>query len=44
MGGIGQTLKKKAETFGMSVVYHNRRWLENKSDAEYASFEEILQT
>lgn len=42
MGGIGQSLKKKAEAFGMSVIYHNRRRLEKETDAEYVSFEEIL--
>jgi glyoxylate reductase len=42
MGGIGQSLKKKAEAFGMSVIYHNRRRLEKETNAEYVSFEEIL--
>ncbi|KAM0122990.1 glyoxylate reductase [Aspergillus fumigatus] len=27
MGGIGRNLKKKAEAFGMRVIYHNRRQL-----------------
>ncbi|KAL2869875.1 D-mandelate dehydrogenase-like dehydrogenase [Aspergillus lucknowensis] len=44
MGGIGRNLKKKAEAFGMKVVYHNRRELsaELAGGARYVSFEELL--
>ncbi|KAJ0425193.1 D-isomer specific 2-hydroxyacid dehydrogenase [Aspergillus carlsbadensis] len=44
MGGIGRNLKKKAEAFGMRVVYHNRRELseERAAGAKYVSFEELL--
>ncbi|KAK7896931.1 glyoxylate reductase [Exophiala xenobiotica] len=44
MGGIGQNLKKKAEAFGMKVIYHNRTNV--RSDlapgAEYVSFDDLL--
>jgi glyoxylate reductase len=45
MGGIGQNLSKKAEAFGMRVVYHNRRRLdENRAGtAEYVTFEDLLE-
>ncbi|KAL4932142.1 D-mandelate dehydrogenase-like dehydrogenase [Aspergillus undulatus] len=44
MGGIGRNLKRKAESFGMKVVYHNRRELspELAGGAEYVSFERLL--
>jgi glyoxylate reductase len=44
MGGIGRNLKKKAEAFGMKVVYHNRKKLEEEvaDGAEYVGFEELL--
>lgn len=44
MGGIGRNLKKKAEAFGMTVVYHNRNKLseEESGGAEYVSFDELL--
>ncbi|KAL3444060.1 D-isomer specific 2-hydroxyacid dehydrogenase [Aspergillus insuetus] len=44
MGGIGRNLKKKAEAFGMKVVYHNRRRLSEElaGGADYVSFEELL--
>jgi D-3-phosphoglycerate dehydrogenase len=44
MGGIGRNLKKKAEAFGMRVVYHNRRKLSDElaAGAEYVSFDELL--
>ncbi|KAL6692374.1 D-isomer specific 2-hydroxyacid dehydrogenase [Trichoderma pleuroticola] len=44
MGGIGRNLKKKAEVFGMSVIYHNRKQLdvEQAGGAEYVSFEDLL--
>jgi lactate dehydrogenase-like 2-hydroxyacid dehydrogenase len=46
MGGIGRNLKKKAEAFGMRVVYHNRRKLSDElaAGAEYVSFDELLTT
>ncbi|PYI12482.1 hypothetical protein BO78DRAFT_392329 [Aspergillus sclerotiicarbonarius CBS 121057] len=44
MGGIGRNLKKKAEAFGMKVVYHNRRELSEElaDGAKYVGFEELL--
>ncbi|KAM0258906.1 hypothetical protein ACHAQJ_003562 [Trichoderma viride] len=44
LGGIGRNLKKKAEIFGMTVIYHNRKQLDwGESDgAEYVSFDELL--
>lgn len=44
MGGIGRNMKKKAEAFGMEVVYHNRRPLseEMAGGARYVEFEELL--
>ncbi|EEP80486.1 hydroxyacid dehydrogenase [Uncinocarpus reesii 1704] len=44
MGGIGRNLKKKAEVFGMKVIYHNRRKLspELADGAQYVSFDELL--
>ncbi|CBF81721.1 hypothetical protein AN5534.2 [Aspergillus nidulans FGSC A4] len=44
MGGIGRNLKRKAESFGMKVIYHNRRELsaELAGGAKYVSFEELL--
>ncbi|KAI3189989.1 hypothetical protein CBS147311_9753 [Penicillium roqueforti] len=46
MGGIGRNLKKKAEAFGMKVIYHNRRKLsdEMSAGAKYVSFDELLST
>lgn len=46
MGGIGRNLKRKAEAFGMRVIYHNRRPLteELAAGAAYVSFEELLAT
>ncbi|KAH8428143.1 D-mandelate dehydrogenase-like dehydrogenase [Aspergillus melleus] len=46
MGGIGRNLKRKAEAFGMRVIYHNRRPLteELAAGAEYVSFEDLLAT
>jgi glyoxylate reductase len=45
MGGIGQNLSKKAEAFGMRVVYHNRRRLDEDRGgrAEYVTFEDLLE-
>lgn len=44
MGGIGRNLKKKAEAFGMTIIYHNRNRLseELSGGAEYVDFEELL--
>jgi D-3-phosphoglycerate dehydrogenase len=44
MGGIGRNLKKKAEAFGMRVIYHNRRQLSEElaAGAEYVTFDELL--
>ncbi|OAX79891.1 hypothetical protein ACJ72_05785 [Emergomyces africanus] len=44
MGGIGRNLKKKAEAFGMKIIYHNRRKLTDElaDGAEYVSFDELL--
>lgn len=46
MGGIGRNLKRKAEAFGMKVIYHNRRELsaELADGAQYVSFDELLST
>ncbi|KAJ5722152.1 hypothetical protein N7488_000187 [Penicillium malachiteum] len=46
MGGIGRNLKKKAEAFGMKVIYHNRRQLseELSGGAQYVTFDELLST
>jgi glyoxylate reductase len=44
MGRIGRALKRRAEPFGMKVIYHNRRQLSPKEDggAPYVSFEQLL--
>ncbi|KAL8733699.1 MAG: hypothetical protein Q9166_001892 [cf. Caloplaca sp. 2 TL-2023] len=49
MGGIGRNLAVKAQALGMTVVYHNRRWLEEREEREvgeggvrYVGFEELL--
>ncbi|OKL60118.1 putative 2-hydroxyacid dehydrogenase UNK4.10 [Talaromyces atroroseus] len=44
MGGIGRNLKRKAEAFGMKVIYHNRRQLSDTlaDGAEYVSFDDLL--
>ena len=46
MGGIGRNMKRKAEAFGMNVIYHNRRKLDEKmaGGANYVGFEELLKT
>lgn len=46
MGGIGRNLKRKAEAFGMKVIYHNRRQLseELSGGAQYVTFDELLST
>jgi lactate dehydrogenase-like 2-hydroxyacid dehydrogenase len=44
LGGIGQNLKKKAEAFGMKVIYHKRTKLREDAaaGAEYVSFDDLL--
>jgi glyoxylate reductase len=44
MGGIGRNMKKKAEVFGMEVIYNNRKQLspELAGGAEYVSFDDLL--
>ncbi|KAJ5183592.1 hypothetical protein N7492_001208 [Penicillium capsulatum] len=46
MGGIGRNLKKKAEAFGMKVIYHNRRQLSDElsGGAQYVTFDKLLST
>jgi glyoxylate reductase len=46
MGGIGRNLKKKAEAFGMEVIYYNRNKLSEElaGGAKYVSFDELLAT
>jgi glyoxylate reductase len=45
MGGIGQNLSKKAEAFGMRVIYHNRCKLdrERAGRAEHVTLEDLLE-
>ena len=45
MGGIGRNLSKKAEAFGMRVIYHNRRKLDGDGagTAQYVTFEDLLE-
>lgn len=44
MGGIGRNLKKKADAFAMTTIYHNRRKLspELEDGAKYVEFDELL--
>jgi lactate dehydrogenase-like 2-hydroxyacid dehydrogenase len=44
MGGIGRNLKKKAQAFGMKIIYHNRKKLEAElaNGAEYVEFDDLL--
>ena len=44
MGGIGRNIKRKAEVFGMTTIYHNRSKLdpEMAAGAEYVSFQDLL--
>jgi len=46
MGGIGRTLKRRADAFDMVVQYHNRTKLEPEMEAgaKYVSFDELLAT
>jgi glyoxylate reductase len=46
MGRIGQAVAKRANVFGMRIIYHSRnrlsRSLENKLHAKYVSFDELI--
>lgn len=44
MGGIGRNLKRKAEAFGIRVIYHNRNKLSKPlaGGAEFVSFDDLL--
>ena len=46
MGGIGRNLKRKADTFGMKTIYHNRRELDSAEadGARYVTFKELLKS
>lgn len=46
MGGIGRSMKAKAEALGMKVQYHNRNPLSEDlaGGAKYVSFEELLKS
>ncbi len=46
MGRIGQTVAKRAHSFGVKIIYHNRkklsRTLEKKIHAKYVSFDDLI--
>jgi glyoxylate reductase len=44
MGSIGAAVARRAQAFGMEVIYHNRkqRHDEKQIGAEYASFDQLL--
>ncbi len=44
LGGIGRNLQKKAEAFGMRVIYHSRNKVSEQltGAAEYVTFERLL--
>jgi glyoxylate reductase len=46
MGRIGQAVAKRAHSFGMKIIYHNRkklsRTLEKKLHAKYVSFDDLI--
>lgn len=44
MGGIGRATAKRARSFGMRIIYHNRNRLPPhlEDDAEYVSFDDLL--
>ena len=47
MGGIGNTLAKRAQAFDLTIQYHNRHPVpdeENATGAKYVSLEELLGT
>ncbi|KAI8674164.1 hypothetical protein NCS55_00739300 [Fusarium keratoplasticum] len=41
-GGIGRNMAKKAAAFGMKVIYYNRTKSDDITEAEYASFDDLL--
>jgi glyoxylate reductase len=45
MGGIGRNLSRKAEAFGMRIIYHNRCKLDEDfaGKAEYVTVEDLLE-
>ncbi|KAI0122355.1 D-isomer specific 2-hydroxyacid dehydrogenase [Daldinia grandis] len=44
MGGIGRAMADRARSFGMNIIYHNRRQLDPSLEkgAKYVSFDELL--
>ncbi|OTB03151.1 hypothetical protein M426DRAFT_321954 [Hypoxylon sp. CI-4A] len=46
MGGIGRAMAHRARSFGMNIIYHNRRRvsqpLEQEAGAKYVAFDELL--
>ncbi|MBE7180629.1 MAG: hypothetical protein INR71_05360 [Terriglobus roseus] len=44
MGGIGRNMKRKADAFGMTCIYHNRSKLSDElsGGAEYVCFDDLL--
>ncbi|KAI8963598.1 D-isomer specific 2-hydroxyacid dehydrogenase [Daldinia sp. FL1419] len=44
MGGIGRSMAHRARSFGMNIIYHNRRQLDPSLEkgAKYVSFDELL--
>ncbi|KAI1378097.1 D-isomer specific 2-hydroxyacid dehydrogenase [Hypoxylon crocopeplum] len=44
MGGIGRAMAHRARSFGMDIIYHNRRQLDPSLEkgAKYVSFDELL--
>jgi len=42
MGRIGQALARRMRPFEMKVIYHSRRPVEDAGDAEFVSFEQLL--
>lgn len=37
MGGIGKELAKRARAFGMEILYHNRKRMDETQEREYAA-------
>jgi len=44
LGRIGCAIARRAETFGMSIIYHNRHPRTDYPSARYVEFDELLQT
>jgi len=44
LGRIGCAIARRAETFGMSIIYHNRHPRTDYPSARFVSFNELLQT